>query len=68
MLLGDNTVIGGAVSGSMQPGELRYAVVDVEVGADHRIHDIGALRSDGAVFHEVSQSRLLHFLQGFHYL
>ena len=31
MLLGDNTGTGGAVPGSMQPGELRYAVVDVEV-------------------------------------
>ena len=52
----------------MQPGELRYAVVDVEVGADQRIHDIGALRPDGAVFHEASRNRLLHFLQGSDYL
>ena len=68
MLLGDNTCTEGAVPGSMQPGELRYAVVDVEVGADQRIHDIGALRPDGAVFHEASQNRLLHFLQGSDYL
>ena len=68
MLLGDNTGTGGVVPGSMQPGELRYAVVDVEVGADQRIHDIGALRPDGAVFHEASRNRLLHFLQGSDYL
>ena len=31
----------------------RYAIVDVEVGLkDHKIHDIGALRYDGAVYHE----------------
>ena len=30
----------------------RYAMVDVEVGyKDHRIHDIGAIRHDGATFH-----------------
>ena len=34
-------------------GPLRYAVVDVEIGlTDHRIHDIGALRYDGAIFHK----------------
>ena len=38
------------------------------MGADQRIHDIGALRPDGAVFHEASQNRLLHFLQGSDYL
>ena len=34
-------------------GPLCYAIVDVEIGlTDHRIHDIGALRYDGAIFHK----------------
>ena len=33
----------------------RYAFVDVEVGMnDHRIHDIGAIRWDGAVYHSAN--------------
>jgi len=32
--------------------DLRYAFVDVEVGLnDHRLHDIGAIRHDGAIWH-----------------
>ena len=32
---------------------IRYAIVDVEIGLkDHKIHDIGALRHDGATFHK----------------
>lgn len=42
----------------------RYAFIDVEVGLnDHRIHDIGALRSDGAIFHSANRSELLVFLK-----
>ena len=34
---------------------IRYAIVDVEIGLkDHKIHDIGALRHDGATFHKSS--------------
>lgn len=41
-----------------------YAVIDVEVGInDKKIHDIGALRHDGAVFHKASKSELFEFLQ-----
>lgn len=41
-----------------------YAVVDVEVGfKDHKIHDIGALRDDGAVFHETSKPELFEFFK-----
>lgn len=37
----------------------RYAIVDVEVGLkDHKIHDIGALRQDGATFHKVSSQKM----------
>ena len=40
-----------------------FAIVDVEVGInDRKIHDIGALRYDGAVFHGHSKDELLRFL------
>lgn len=40
------------------------AFVDTEVGLkDHKIHDIGALRHDGATFHQASQTVLNKFLQ-----
>ena len=45
--------------------KLSYAIVDVEVGvSDHRIHDIGALRWDGGVYHGHSKTELMNFLQG----
>lgn len=47
----------------------RYAIVDVEVGMnDHRIHDIGGLLSDGAVYHNASKSGLLDFLSNVDYV
>ena len=40
------------------------AFVDTEVGLkDHKTHDIGALRDDGATFHQASQTALNQFLQ-----
>ena len=40
------------------------AFVDTEVGLkDHKIHDIGALRYDGATFHQASKTALNNFLQ-----
>ena len=40
------------------------AFVDTEVGLkDHKIHDIGALRDDGATFHQASKTALNQFLQ-----
>ena len=43
---------------------VRWAIVDVEVGMqDHKIHDIGALRCDGAVYHQASKTDLFVFLQ-----
>ena len=40
------------------------AFVDTEVGLkDHKIHDIGAVRYDGANFHQASQTALNKFLQ-----
>lgn len=44
--------------------ERNIAFVDTEVGLkDHKIHDIGALRHDGATFHQASQTALNKFLQ-----
>ena len=54
---------------SLRYEPLRYAIVDVEIGlTDHRIHDIGALRYDGAIFHKVSKEELLPFLERVEYL
>ena len=54
---------------SFRYGPLRYAIVDVEIGlTDHRIHDIGALRYDGAIFHKASKEELLPFLEQVKYL
>ena len=42
---------------------LRYTIVDVEVGVeDHRIHDIGAIRYDGAVYHGISKDEFVDFI------
>ncbi|MDE6646607.1 MAG: hypothetical protein K2K03_02035, partial [Prevotella sp.] len=42
-----------------------YAIVDVEVSlSDKKIHDIGALRYDGAIYHGCSKSKLMEFLNG----
>lgn len=42
----------------------RYAFVDCEVGVkDKKIHDIGALRWDGATFHSADKKAVLQFLQ-----
>ena len=52
-------------NGTSTPEHPRYAIVDVEVGInDHKVHDIGALRYDGAQFHQPSKGELLRFLDG----
>ena len=46
-----------------------YALVDVEVGLkDHKVHDIGALRYDGATYHKTSRDELLEFLDNVDYV
>ena len=46
-----------------------WAIVDVEVGmSDHRIHDIGALRYDGAIYHGCKKDELMDFLRDVDYL
>ena len=43
----------------------RYAIVDCEVGMkDKRVHDIGALRWDGATFHSADKHAMNLFLEG----
>lgn len=47
----------------------KFAFVDAEVGLnDHKVHDIGALRFDGAYFHKASKQELVQFLQGVKYI
>ena len=55
----------GAETKSVQSYDAtRYALVDVEVGlTDHRIHDIGAVRWDGAVYHSANKRELTTFLK-----
>lgn len=46
-----------------------YAIVDVEIGLkDHKIHDIGALRDDGATYHKTSKEELFEFLNEADYI
>lgn len=48
---------------------LPYAFVDVEVGImDQKLHDIGALRYDGALFHKTSISELRSFLKNVQFI
>lgn len=47
----------------------KYAFIDLEVGLnDHKIHDIGALKSDNATFHKASKEELFTFLSGVQYI
>ena len=46
-----------------------YAFVDLEVGInDKAIHDIGALRWDGATMHTTNKTKVLDFIKEAHYL
>lgn len=45
------------------------AFIDIEIGSkDHKIHDIGAIRSDGAVYHGASKSELIEFVSDVDYI
>lgn len=47
----------------------KYAIVDVEVGwKDHKIHDIGALRHDDAIYHGASMADLVGLLGDVDYI
>lgn len=46
-----------------------YAFIDTEVGLrDHKVHDIGAVRHDGLVYHGASKIELMKFLDGVDFL
>ena len=66
----ENGVFAGGDNGLQQGDAVaRYAVIDVEVGLkDLKIHDIGALRDDGATFHMASKERLFKFIKGVNYV
>ena len=54
---------------NLQGKHHRYAFVDLEVGIkDKKIHDIGAVRDDGAVYHGVSKSELFEFIRDVRYI
>lgn len=47
----------------------KYAFVDVEVGIrDSKIHDIGVVRWDKAIFHSADKKELLNFLKGIDFI
>lgn len=47
----------------------KIAFIDVEVGlSDHKIHDIGAVRYDDAVFHNANKANLFTFLNNAEFL
>ncbi len=53
------------IHASVEKDPSRYSFVDVEVGIkDHKIHDIGAYRFDGTIYHNSSKEALLNFLDG----
>ena len=65
----DTDDVAGSDSVSDGRDASRYVFVDVETGLkDHRIHDIGAVRYDGATFHKASKMELRDFLQGTDYV
>ena len=63
-----NNVFGNKAT-SVSSDFFRYAIVDVETGLeDHEIHDIGAIRYDGAKYHENSKKKLFDFLSETDYI
>ena len=48
---------------------IHWAFLDLEVSlSDHKIHDIGALRDDGAVYHGCQKDEVLDFLNNVDYI
>lgn len=59
-----DTLSGAENSPAVSYDASRYGFVDIEVGLkDKKIHDIGALRWDGAVYHSASKRELMIFLK-----
>lgn len=65
----DTNHVIGKESVSLSTDSSHCTFVDVEIGLqDHKIHDIGALRFDGAIFHQADREELIDFLRGSDYL
>lgn len=61
-----NNILDSKMSVSNMP---HYVIIDVEIGiTDHKIHDIGALRDDGAVFHNASKKDFFEFIDKADYI
>ena len=57
------------VVGSTSRDASRYAIIDLEVGLkDSKIHDIGALLFDGAMYHSASKDGCLEFISNVDYV
>lgn len=57
------------VVGKISHDASRYAIIDIEVGLkDSKIHDIGTLLFDGAVFHSASREGCLDFISNVDYI
>ncbi len=70
MIDADDTKNVASSSVSMKFGDpLKFAIIDAEVGVkDHKVHDIGALRADDAIFHKADKRELLEFLKDVDYV
>lgn len=65
----NSTPTDGNRTQSVRSGKPSYVFVDIETGIKgKRIHDIGALRQDGAIYHGASKNDLLRFIDGAEYL
>lgn len=59
----------GYIRASIPRNPSLFAFIDVEVGLkDHKIHDIGALRYDKAIYHSPKKEGLKDFLKNTHFL
>lgn len=64
---GKNKTINNTIHKSSESS--RYAIIDIETGLhDNKIHDIGALRYDDAIFHKASKHEFLDFIKNVDYL
>ena len=66
----DNDSINNPISYNMNSYDSScYAMIDIEVGIkNHKIHDIGVLRYDDAIFHKASKKDCLDFIKNVDYL
>ena len=64
-----HNVISNKTASTIPYDASHYAIVDVEVSLqDYKIHDIGALRYDGSIYHKASKEELFEFLSDTDYI